>query len=61
LVHGHDKRRFEVARFLEKAGDRKYGVEILDEKANRSRTVIEKLERHSLNVKYAVILFTGDD
>ena len=61
LVYGHDDRRQEVARFLEKACDNRYDVTILDEKPGRSRTLIERLERHALDVKYAVILFTGDD
>ena len=59
LVHGHDNRRHEVARFLEHACKNQYKVVILAEQPGRSRTLIERLERHS--PKYAVILFTGDD
>ncbi len=61
LVHGHDNRRAEVARFLERAGQNQYSVVILDEQPGRSETLIERLERYSANVAYAVILFTGDD
>lgn len=61
MVHGHDQRRDEVARFLERACRAEYEVVILAEQPNRGETVIEKLERHSANVAYAVILFTGDD
>lgn len=61
LVHGHDNRREEVARFLERACQHRYKVVILDEQPGRSRTLIERLERHSLDAEYAVILFTGDD
>lgn len=61
LVHGHTNRREEVARFLEKASRNAYEVVILDEKPGRSRALIEKLEKHTANAKYAVILFTGDD
>ncbi len=60
LVHGHAKGvREEVARFLTKAGQ--HDVVILDEKANRGRTLMEKFEAHASEAAYAVILLTGDD
>lgn len=60
LVHGRDTgRREEVARFLEKAGE--HDVIILDERANRGRTLVEKLEEHAQDAKYAVVLLTGED
>jgi hypothetical protein len=60
LVHGRNKGvREEVARFLEKAGT--HEVVILDEKANRGRTLIEKFEKHAGVARYAVVLLTGDD
>lgn len=34
---------------------------ILHEQPNKSRTIIEKFEAHSSNVKYAVVLLTPDD
>lgn len=60
LVHGRDKgTREEVARFLEKTGA--YEVVILDEQANRGRTLIEKFEAHALQANYAIVLLTPDD
>jgi hypothetical protein len=62
LVHGRDQgKREEVARFLEKSGDYKYDVVILDEQATGGLTLIEKFEQHAANAKYAVVLVTGDD
>lgn len=62
LVHGHAHGvRAEVARFLERAGDHQYEVVILDEKASRGRTLVEKLEQHASPSQYAVVLLTGDD
>jgi predicted nucleotide-binding protein len=58
VVHGHDDGvREAVARFLEKIG---FEAVILHEKANRGRTVIEKVEAHS-EVGFAVVLLTPDD
>ena len=58
LVHGHsDAVKHDVARFLEKL---KLDVIILDEKPNRSRTIIEKFEQNS-DVDFAIVLLTPDD
>lgn len=59
VVHGHDHAAKEtVARYLES----KLGLRaiILHEQANRNRTVIEKLEKHS-DVQFAVVILTPDD
>jgi predicted nucleotide-binding protein len=58
VVHGHDEfARESVARFLERIG---FEAIILDEQANRNRTVIEKVEAHG-DVGFAVVLLTPDD
>ena len=58
LVHGHQHgARETVARFLEKL---ELDPVILDEEANRGRTVIEKFLDHS-NVAFAIVLVIGDD
>jgi predicted nucleotide-binding protein len=58
IVHGrNDEVKTKVARFLEKAG---LTVLILHEQPGRTRTIVEKLEDHSL-VGHAVILLTADD
>jgi len=58
LVHGHQHgARETVARFLEKL---ELEPVILDEEANRGRTVIEKFLDHS-NVAFAIVLVIGDD
>jgi predicted nucleotide-binding protein len=60
LVHGRDHgTRETVARFLEKAGP--HEVIILDEQADSGQTLLEKLEKHISDNKYAVVLLTGDD
>lgn len=57
-VHGHNEAIREMsARLLEKLGLK---VIILNEQANASDTVIEKLERYA-NVHFAVVLMTADD
>jgi len=60
IVHGHDKAAKQtVARFLERLD---LDVVILHEKADRGRTVIEKLlEESEADVGYAVVLLTPDD
>lgn len=59
IVHGHDNELKEsVARFLERQG---FDVVILHEQANGGRTIIEKLEQITADVKFAVILYTADD
>lgn len=58
IVHGRDDGpREAVARFLERLG---FEPVILHERANRGRTIIEKVEGHS-DVGFAVILLTPDD
>ena len=58
IVHGHDHGTKEsVARFLEKLD---LEPNILHEKANAGRTVIEKFSDYS-DVQFAVVLLTGDD
>ncbi|HUX65997.1 MAG TPA: nucleotide-binding protein [Terriglobales bacterium] len=58
LVHGNDEgAKHEVARFIEKLG---LEVTILDERANRGRTLIEKFEGNA-DAGFAVVLLTPDD
>ncbi len=58
IVHGHDgEARESVARYLERIG---FEPIILHEQANRSRTIIEKIEANR-DVSFAVILLTPDD
>lgn len=59
LVHGHDDGTKEtVARFL---GKLDLDVVILHEQVNAGRTIIEKLEHHSEDCDFAIILMTPDD
>ena len=58
IVHGHDgEAREAVARFLERLG---FEAVILHERANRGRTIIEKVEANS-DVSFAIVLLTPDD
>lgn len=58
LVHGRDEgAKNTVARFLENLDLQPV---ILDEQANRGRTIIEKFESHS-DVGFAIVLLTPDD
>ena len=58
IVHGHDEgARESVARFVEPLG---LEAIILHEQANKSQTIIDKLERYR-EVAYAVVLLTPDD
>jgi predicted nucleotide-binding protein len=58
IVHGrNDGIKAQVANFLLKLGVKPI---ILNEQANKGKTVIEKFELHS-DVKAAIILFTDDD
>jgi Predicted nucleotide-binding protein containing TIR-like domain len=58
IVHGHDgEAREAVARYLTMIG---FDPIILNEQANKGRTVIEKVEAHS-DVGFAVVLLTADD
>lgn len=59
IVHGHDGELKEsVARFLENQGLKPI---ILHEQANGGKTIIEKLECNTNDVRYAIILYTADD
>ena len=58
IVHGHDEAlKQEVARLIEKQN---IEAIILSEKANKGKTIIEKLEENS-DVGCAICLFTPDD
>ena len=59
IVHGHDEAAKEAtARFLEKIG---LNPIILHEQASGGRTIIEKFEKYSRDVGFAVVLLTPDD
>ena len=59
VIHGRNEGlRAQVARLLERLG---LDAIILQEQADRGRTVIEKFEDHALDVGYAVALLTPDD
>jgi len=59
LVHGHDNEAKEmVARFLERVTLQPI---ILHEQASGGRTIIEKFEKYSKGVAFAVVLLTPDD
>lgn len=59
LVHGRNEGvKDKVARFLEKL---ELQVIILHEQPNEGRTIIEKFEKHSRDVAFAVVLLTADD
>lgn len=59
IVHGHDNEVKEtVARFIEKLG---LVAVILHEQYNGGKTIIEKLERDSSDIAYAIVLLTPDD
>jgi predicted nucleotide-binding protein with TIR-like domain len=57
IVHGHDDAKHEVARVIAQLGLHPI---ILQEQADRGRTVIEKFEAHA-DVGFAVVLLTPDD
>ena len=59
VVHGRDDgARQAVARFIEKLG---LEPVILDEQADKGRTIIEKFEQEAEEVRFAVVLLTPDD
>jgi predicted nucleotide-binding protein len=59
VVHGHDTElKVAVARMIEGLGLK---ATILHEQPNQGRTIIEKLEAHSINAAYAIVLLTPDD
>lgn len=59
VVHGHDEAAKEsTARFLEKLDLEPI---ILHEQASGGRTIIEKFEKYSSDVGFAVVLLTPDD
>ena len=58
LVHGHDKEKlYKVERFLKQLNIQTI---ILHDQPTRSKTIIEKLEKHS-DTHFAVIILTPDD
>ena len=58
IVHGHDEGTKErTARFIEKLG---LQAVILQERASKGKTIIEKIEEYS-NVGFAIVLYTPDD
>jgi len=59
IVHGHDgETKEKTARFLEKLG---FEALILHEQASRSQTIIEKIEKHTDEIDFAIVLYTPDD
>lgn len=59
VVHGHDNEAKEgTARFLERLGLQPV---ILHEQASGGRTIVEKFEKYSGDVAFAVVLLTPDD
>ncbi len=59
IVHGHDNEAKEtVARYIENLGLK---VVILNEQANRGKTIIEKFESFAEDAAFAVVLLTPDD
>jgi len=59
IIHGHDEGTKEkVARFLMQMN---LDPIILHEKPNEGKTIIEKFEKHSLDVGFAIALLTPDD
>jgi len=59
IVHGHDNEtKQEVARFIEQLG---LETIILHEKANRSMTIIEKIEHYTNEANFAIVLYTPCD
>ena len=59
VVHGRDDgARQAVARFIENLA---LEPVILDEQADKGRTIIEKFEQEAEEVRFAVILLTPDD
>ena len=59
IVHGRDEgAKHTVARFL---GELELEPVILDEKADRGRTIIEKFEQEAQEIGFAVVLLTADD
>lgn len=59
IVHGRDNElKEEVARFIEKLG---LEAIILHEQANNGKTIIEKFEKNSSEIGYAIILYTACD
>ena len=59
IVHGHD----EAAKFATVDFVKKFDLNpiILDEKANKGQTIIEKFEAHAGEAGYAIALLTPDD
>ena len=59
IVHGREEGpRESVARFVARLG---LNPIILHEQPDQGRTIIEKFEEHSADVRYAIVLLTADD
>jgi predicted nucleotide-binding protein len=59
IVHGQDDAaKQEVARFIQACG---LTPRILHELDNQGDTIIEKFERHTANIGFAIVLLTPDD
>lgn len=59
IVHGHDDKLKEAtARLIQKLSLEPI---ILNEQAHKGKTLIEKLESHSSDISFAIILLTPDD
>lgn len=59
IVHGHDEAaKLKVARFVEQLG---LEAVILHERLDSGQTIIEKFERESHGVGFAIVLLTADD
>jgi predicted nucleotide-binding protein len=60
VVHGHDDaHKHELVRLLDRTTP--LNAVVLHEQANRGATLIEKLERHTEDAAFAVVLLTADD
>ena len=59
IVHGHNGETKErTARFIEKLG---FEAIILHEQVSKGLTIIEKIEKYSDDVGFAIVLYTPDD
>lgn len=61
ITHGHGLEWRVVADFIEKECNPKLPFIELASRANKGRTVIEKLDEEAANCSFAVVVMTGDD
>jgi hypothetical protein len=61
ITHGHGLVWREVADFIEKECNPKLPILELASRANKGRTIIEKLDEEAAFCSYAVVIMTGDD